>query len=77
MKTVQSEERVPDLPAQTRDLVGEMGIVCCLESMSGHGFIATNLFVRSGKLWRMVHHHAGPIAGPVPVVAGTRGPAPN
>lgn len=54
-----------------RDVIGGMGVVCCLESVSGHGFIATNLFVRDGKLWRMVHHHAGPFAGPVPVVAGT------
>lgn len=60
-----------------RDLVGDMGIVCCLESVSGHGFIATNLFVREGKIWRMVHHHAGPIAGPVPVIAGSPGPTPN
>lgn len=54
-----------------RDVVGEMGIVCCLESVSGHGFIATNLFVRDAKLWRMVHHHAGPFAGKVPVIGGT------
>ena len=54
-----------------------MGIVCCLESLSGHGFIATNLFVRDGKIWRMVHHHAGPIAGPIPVIAGSPGPTPN
>ena len=60
-----------------RDLIGDMGIVCCLESVSGHGFIATNLFMRSGKIWRMVHHHAGPIAGPLPVIAGTRGQTPN
>lgn len=60
-----------------RDLIGDMGIVCCLESVSGHGFIATNLFVPDGKIWRMVHHHAGPIAGPVPVIAGSPGPAPN
>jgi hypothetical protein len=53
-----------------RDLIGEMGVVCCLESVSGHGFIATNLFVRDGKLWRMVHHHAGPFAGPAPVIGG-------
>jgi len=63
-----------------RDLIGDMGIVCCLESVSGHGFIATNLFVRdgkrNGKLWRMVHHHAGPIAGRVPVIAGSPGPTP-
>ncbi len=52
------------------DVIGDMGVVCCLESVSGHGFIATNLFVRQGKLWRMVHHHAGPFAGPLPVIAG-------
>lgn len=60
-----------------RDLIGEMGIVCCLESVSGHGFIATNLFVRDGKIWRMVHHHAGPIAGPLPIIAGSPGPIAN
>ena len=54
-----------------RDVVGEMGIVCCLESVSGHGFIATNLFVRDARLWRMVHHHAGPFAGKVAVIGGT------
>jgi hypothetical protein len=32
-----------------RDLIGDMGIVCCLESVSGHGFIATNLFVRDAS----------------------------
>lgn len=60
-----------------RDVVGDMGIVCCLESVSGHGFIATNLFVRDAKLWRMVHHHAGPFAGAVPVVGGTASPKAN
>jgi ketosteroid isomerase-like protein len=60
-----------------RELIGEMAIVCGLESVSGHGFIATNLFVRHGKIWRMVHHHAGPIAGPVPIVAESPGPSPN
>ena len=60
-----------------RDVIGDMGIVCCLESVSGHGFIATNLFVRGGKMWRMVHHHAGPFAGPVPVIAGSPEPTPN
>lgn len=60
-----------------RDLVGEMGVVCCLESVSGHGFIATNLFIRDAKLWRMVHHHAGPFAGPVPVIGAEPDHAPG
>jgi hypothetical protein len=58
-----------------RDVIGDMGVVCCLESVSGHGFIATNLFIRDAKLWRMVHHHAGPFAGKLPVIAGTAGKA--
>ncbi|MBL9033245.1 MAG: nuclear transport factor 2 family protein [Rhodospirillaceae bacterium] len=60
-----------------RDTIGEMGVVCCLESVSGHGFIATNLFVRDGKLWRLVHHHAGPFAGKLPVIGGTARPPAN
>ena len=31
---------------------------------------------RDGKIWRMVHHHAGPVAGPLPIIAGSPGPAP-
>lgn len=60
-----------------RDTIGDMGVVCCLESVSGHGFIATNLFVRDGKLWRLVHHHAGPFAGKLPVIGGTARPPAN
>ena len=60
-----------------QDRIAEMGIVCCLESVGGYGFVATNLFVRTGKIWRMVHHHAGPFAGRMPVVTSTPDPARN
>jgi ketosteroid isomerase-like protein len=45
-------------------LLGESAIVTCYE---GNGdepahLAATNVFVREGDAWRMVHHHAGPLA---------------
>ena len=52
-----------------QDRIADMGVVCCLESVGGYGFVATNLFVRTGKVWRMVHHHAGPFAGRMPAIS--------
>lgn len=43
-------------------LYGETASVVCIERVPGGGLIATNVFVREGAQWRMVHHHAGPIA---------------
>jgi len=36
--------------------------VICFEEMENGFTLATNLFVREGGAWRMVHHHAGPTA---------------
>lgn len=41
---------------------GEMAFVVCVESLQGGRLVATNVFVRESGEWRMVHHHAGPIA---------------
>jgi len=41
---------------------GEMAFVVCVESLEGGRLAATNVFVRESGSWRMVHHHAGPIA---------------
>ena len=43
-------------------VVGEVAFVLCVESIQGGNLLATNVFVREGGRWRMVHHHAGPIA---------------
>ncbi len=40
-----------------------IGLVCCYEAMGQHAFVVTNLFAKFGATWRMIHHHAGPIAG--------------
>ncbi|TDQ81348.1 SnoaL-like protein [Dongia mobilis] len=41
---------------------GETGIVCGIELLGSAQFSCTNVFVRAGRDWRMVHHHAGPLA---------------
>ncbi len=43
-------------------LHGDVGLVICYEEIAGQYLIATNVFVRDGKIWRMVHHQAGPSA---------------
>lgn len=44
-------------------LPGEgVAVVLCVESLRGGSLAATNVFVREAGQWRMVHHHAGPIA---------------
>lgn len=36
--------------------------VICYEEIAGQYLVATNVFVREGSLWKMVHHQAGPTA---------------
>jgi ketosteroid isomerase-like protein len=40
----------------------EMAFVVCTESLADGRLTATNVFVREAEAWRLVHHHAGPIA---------------
>lgn len=41
---------------------GDAGLVCCFEKFGSQYLVATNLFLRAGRQWRIVHHHAGPLA---------------
>ena len=42
-------------------LTGESSaFVTCFEVIGDGALIATNIFLRQGRLWRMVHHQAGP-----------------
>lgn len=47
-------------------LFGDTAIVYCYEAASDQPahLAATNVFVLEGPAWRMVHHHAGPLAEP-------------
>ena len=45
-------------------LFGDMAIVYCYEAAGDQPphLAATNVFLREGSSWRMVHHHAGPLS---------------
>jgi hypothetical protein len=51
------ECRVP-----TAYMHGDTGIVICFEQIEDQFLIATNIFVREGKIWKIVHHQSGPTA---------------
>jgi ketosteroid isomerase-like protein len=42
--------------------LGDAVLVICEEHIGGGRLIATNVFVQEDGQWRIVHHHAGPIA---------------
>ena len=48
--------------AATADIHGEIAIVHCREFVAGTPLVATNIFVREGGQWRMLHHHSSPVA---------------
>ena len=47
-------------------LYGDTAFVICYELLADGVMIATNVFVRRDGAWKMVHHQAGPTAGPPP-----------
>src|SRR5687767_9851767 len=44
-------------------VLGDVAFVTCTELVGDGQLVATNLFAREDGSWRMVHHHAGPVAG--------------
>ena len=46
-------------------VTGDMARVICVEAVSGVRLIATNLFLRSGAQWRMIHHQASLLTAPM------------
>jgi ketosteroid isomerase-like protein len=43
-------------------VLGDTAYVICGESLDGSYLIATNIFVREDGVWRLCHHHAGPVS---------------
>ena len=46
----------------TVTIVGDVAVVLCRELVSGSPLVATNVFVREGGAWRLMHHQGGPVA---------------
>lgn len=42
-------------------VLGQSGLVVCIEALSGGRLVATNAYVQEAGVWRMVHHQAGPL----------------
>ena len=47
-------------------LHGDVAVVVCYEEIDRELLVATNIFRREGKQWRLVHHQAGPTAAQLP-----------
>jgi hypothetical protein len=43
-------------------LFGDFAFVLCYERVGPNVLVATNVFLRQGNAWKMVHHQAGPTA---------------
>lgn len=39
---------------------GDVGLVVCYEMIGGTVLVASNVFVREGDAWMLMHHQAGP-----------------
>ena len=53
----------PDQPPVTAHeeqviVTGDVARVICVEAVAGALLVASNLFMREGPEWRMIHHHA-------------------
>jgi ketosteroid isomerase-like protein len=44
-------------------LYGDFAVVICEEELAEGHLVATNIFVKEGGRWRMVHHQASPLVG--------------
>ena len=65
-RSILGSDRRPAIRSQGASafLHGDVAFVTCYE-IFGQGYLAaTNVFVREGGAWKIVHHHAGPTAPP-------------
>ena len=44
-------------------LYGDFAVVTCEEELAEGHLVATNMFVKEGGRWRMVHHQSSPLVG--------------
>ena len=51
---------------------GDVACVICVEVLEAGFLAATNVFVRDGSAWKMIHHHAGVCPSPAPAPESPR-----
>ena len=59
----------------TVQLYGDLGAVICFEKLQGGTLVATNIFVRQGSLWKMIHHQGAPTSADAPAEESPSGGA--
>ena len=66
-EAILNHPRSPPSPACARGPgPGDTAYVLCFEEVDGTYLLATNVFIRDGGVWRMVHHQAGPTSAVPP-----------
>ena len=68
-----AEDRLPHGRRPTS--TGETATVVCFEEIDKRFLVATNVFVREDRLWKMVHHQSGPTAAQ-PEISPEEAPGP-
>ena len=64
---IMSNPNQPEVGCQDEQvfITGDVARGICMEAVSGVRLIATNLFLRSGTNWRMIHHQASLLTAPM------------
>lgn len=61
-RRILSNENSPKVACRepTAFVHGDFAFVICYEDIDGNYLVATNVFRREGRQWKLVHHQAGP-----------------
>ena len=64
---IMSNPNQPEVACQEEQVLvtSDVARVICVEAVAGVRLIATNLFLRSGAQWRMIHHQASLLTAPM------------
>ncbi len=76
-RTILGSDQSPQITCSLAEarVLGDVAFVTCHEAVGSGRLAATNVFVREGGVWRMVHHQATPIAPDVSRPLPHAGPA--
>lgn len=64
---IMSNPNQPEVACQDEQVIvtSDVARVICVEAVAGVRLVATNLFLRSGETWRMIHHQASLLTAPM------------